>query len=172
MVNPFSGVLSHQILGTGCYWWPSLEYFIAGVQITCPKVGFKFPSACCWSNFQMTSQPLRTNLSLVLSICFYPIPASFMIWGLGICVYPLDGSMFLTVIRGGGRTDMEAHALFRTPSISLPVLLLLAGLFLQVKKSRMPTATCLSICLSCSCCFHHHSRYPHPPCTWPLSTVI
>ena len=19
---------------------------------------------------------------------------------------------------------------------------------------------CLSICLSCSCCFHHHSRYP------------
>ena len=93
-MNPFSGVLSHQILGTGCYWWPSLEYFIAGVQITCPKVGFKFPSACCWSNFQMTSQPLRTNLSLVLSICFYPIPASLMIWGLGICVYPLEEHVF------------------------------------------------------------------------------
>ena len=75
----FMGILSHQTLGTGCYWWPSLEYFTAGVQITCPKVGFKFPSACYWSNFQMTSQPLRTNFSLVLSICFYPTPASIMI---------------------------------------------------------------------------------------------
>lgn len=74
---------------------------------------------------------------------------------------------------GRWRTDMEAHALFRTPCISLPVLLLLAGLFLQVKKSRMTTATVpqhLSELLLLFC--SHHSRYPHPPCTWPLFTVI
>lgn len=45
-----------------------------------------------------------------------------------------DGSVFLTVTQGGRRTNTEAHALFRNPFISLPVLLLLAGLLLQVKE--------------------------------------
>lgn len=46
----------------------------------------------------------------------------------------IDRSMFLTVTQGGRRTNTEAHALFRNPFISLPVLLLLAGLLLQVKE--------------------------------------
>ena len=129
----FMGILSHQTLGTGCYWW---QYSISWVfhswgSDNLPKSWFQISQ--CMLLKQFSNDLPTTKDKFLLSSFHLLLPDSCINHDLtlrtgNLCV-PVRWEDVFNCYPGRWRT--EAHAQFRTPSISLPIQILLAGPFLQ-----------------------------------------